>query len=434
MNDDTSMRLKVLGGCREQGRSSFLVQSDGGSWLFDCGVKRIVRGQAVGEYPLLDDVDFRRLDAVILSHAHEDHVASLPLLYKRGYRGKVWCTEPTARLAAEYCRTWLKNVERHRAPLPYEAGDIDRISFETRGYGESFDVGIKVEFVPAGHLVGSALCRVEWRGRRFVYTGDQAHEGRVLPDPAPAGPAEVFIVDGTYGRRRVMRDTSEGELLALVKRTAEAGGSVLLPMPRYGRSQELLVFLYERRSELPTIYVEGNLREASETYLGFRQWLRPEGAALLEKALSSDAFRYVTKPEERLAALRGAPALILASDAMLSSGPSVEYLRGLASDPKNLVVFTGHSAEGTTGARLVAGEREIGTPGEPETARLGVASVSIKVHPDVEENLALAPQRGQRVFIAHSDGGVADELAKAYRARGVEAGAPPVGAVVELFG
>ena len=266
-----------------------------------------------------------------------------------------------------------------------------------------------------------------------MYTGDQAHEGRVLPEPGPAGEAEALIVDGTYGDRRVRRDDSEGELVAFVKRAAAAGGSVLLPLPRYGRSQELLVLLYERRSELPPMYVEDNLREASERYLGFRDWLRPEGAALLAEALASGAFKFVASAEERLAALRDAPALILATDAMLSAGPSVEYLRGLAGDARNLVVLTGHSAEGTTGARLLAGEREVGTAAEPLEARLGVASVSVKVHPDVGENLALAPRAGQRVVIAHSDGDVADRLAAVYRARGVDAWAPPVGSTVELF-
>jgi predicted metal-dependent RNase len=428
-----SLRLKILGGCREQGRSSFLVEADGGSWLFDCGVKRAVVGATVGEYPLLDEIDCGRLDGVILSHAHEDHVAALPLLYKRGYGGSVWCTGPTARLAAEYCRSWLKNVERHRAPLPYAIGDIDRIRFETRGYGEPIDLGIRVEFVPAGHLVGSALCRVEWEGRRFAYTGDQAYEGRVLPDPAPAGEAETLIVDGTYGKRRVGRDESEGELLALIERTAASRGSVLLPLPRYGRSQELLVLLYERRSELPPIYVEDNLREASENYLGFREWLRPEGARLLAEALGSGAFRYVASAEQRRDAMCDAPALILATDAMLSSGASLEYLRGLAPEPRNLVILTGHSAEGTTGARLLSGERDVGTVAEPLTARLGIASVSIKVHPDMGENLALASSAAERAVIVHSEGRVADELAAQYRARGIDASAPEVGSTVELF-
>jgi len=426
------IKLTVLGGCREQGRSSFLLEAGGESWLFDCGVKRIVRGKTVGEYPLLDRIDATRLGAVVLSHAHEDHVASLPLLYKRGYRGKVWCTEPTARLAAEYCRSWLKNVERHGAEAPYAMGDIDSIQFETKPYGEAFDIGIEVEFRPAGHLVGSALCRVLCEGRRIVYTGDVAHEGRVLPDPAGPGEADALIVDGSYGTRHLRRDEAEGQLLALIAKTAAAGGSVLLPLPRYGRSQDLLVLLYERRSELPPIYVEDNLREASLAYLGFRDWLRPEGARLLDAALGSDAFRYVTGPAERQAALRDAPSLILATDAMLSSGPSVEYLRGLAGEARNLVVLTGHSAEGTAGARLAAGEREVGTAEGPLLARLGVASASIKVHPDLGENLALAPRAGQRVVIAHSDGPVADGLAAAYRGRGVAASAPEVGSSLEL--
>lgn len=433
MNDDRTLRVTALGGCREQGRSSFLVESGNGSWLFDCGVKRVLRGGTVGEYPLLDRVDVARLDAVILSHAHEDHSAALPLLYLQGYTGNVWCTEPTAILASEYCRTWLKNVERHGAPLPYQTRDIDRIRFETRGYGEAFDVGLKVELAPAGHLAGSALCRVEWEGRRFAYTGDQAHEGRVLPEPEPAGDVEALIVDGTYGNRRVSRDKTEAELLALIKKTVEAGGSVLLPLPRYGRSQEILVLLHQHLSELPPVYVEDNLREASERYLGFRSWLKGDGALLLETALRSGEFRYVANAQERLAASRESPAVILATDAMLSSGPSLEYLQALAGDSRNLVVLTGHAAEGTAGARLRAGERELNTAAGPLSARLGVASVSIKVHPDLGENLALATRSVRRVVIAHSDPDAADGLAAEYRARGIDASAPGVGKTSELF-
>ena len=433
MKGVNEVSLKILGGCREQGRSSFLLARGGDAWLLDCGVKRVVDGARVGEYPLIEDSELARIRAVVLSHGHEDHAAALPLLYLRGFRGEVWCTEPTARLAAEYCRSWLTAVRRLGAPEPYAEADIDRIRFATCSYGETVDIGVELRLLPAGHLLGASISEIGVGGRRLFYTGDVAYESRVLPEPSSPGDFDALIVDGSSGAERLGRDDSEQALFDLVRRAAERGGSTLLPLPRYGRSQELVVALYERRRELPPIYVEKGLREACEVYLEYRDWLRPNGAELLAEALASRAFHFIEAPEERADAVHDAPALFLAPDAMLSSGASLDYLGLLAADERNLVVVTGHVARGTTAARLLHGERRVSGPEGSFELRLAVSSAPLKIHPDREECLALAPGPGRRVIVVHSSPAAADSLAALFRSRGCDARAPAPGSEIELF-
>ena len=418
------LTLTILGGCREEGRASFLLRADGRSWLLDCGVKRLIAADHVGEYPALDLLDPASLEAVILSHAHEDHSAALPLLYKRGFSGKVYCTPPTAELAVQYCRTWQTTVERYGISAPYSADDVARIRFSMHPYGEKIDLGLKVTFSPAGHLVGSAVCRLEWQGHHFVYTGDAAFASRLLEDPCTEAAGEAMILDGSCGVHTLPRAAAEEQLLSLIRGAVAEDGSVLLPLPHFGRSQDVLLLLHKYSTGLPPVFVEANIRDACSNYFRFEKWLRPGAVAHLRTALASTSYRFIETEAQRRDAMRTTPSIILATDAMLSNGPVIDYLYALAGSPRNLVVLTGYQAPGTLGRRLSEGAFEIETPRGPIGMRARIEMATLKAHPDYNEILRLIGANTPKVFIAHSEGHAADNLEQALQSRGLAAIAP----------
>ncbi len=423
--------LQTLGGVGEEGRACFLLRADRRTWLLDCGVKRTIAGDHVGEYPAWEYLDPASLDAVILTHAHEDHSAALPVLYKNGFTGTVYCTPPTAELAVEYCHTWRKTVERYGFQAPYSAEDVERVRFARCEYGEEIDLGLKVTFSPSGHLLGSAMCHLEWQGHRLLYTGDAAWESPLLADPEDPV-SEVLIVDGSYGAQTFTRRTTEERLLALIREAGSRGGMTLLPLPRLGRSQDVMLLLQEESASLPPIFVEAGLREACADYARFASWLRPGAMVRLERALASPAFHWVETAAQRRSAWQTPAAVILATDAMFSNGTSVDHLHALAGSARNLIVLTGHQAPGTPGRELEQGKRDLAMAQGRLSVNARVERVTLKVHPVLSETLQLIGTNTREVFIVHSERDAADELERELRARDLPATVPALGTPYRL--
>ena len=373
---DLNIRLTALGGFREVGRSCILMQTKDSNVLLDCGLNV---GSPHDKFPYFYVPEFsvRDLDAVIISHAHLDHCGIVPFLYKYGYRGPVYLTLPTRNLATMLQLDFIQICEKEGTPQPYSKRDVKSSVLHTipLSWGKVTDIApdIKLTLHNSGHILGSSIIHLHFgKGDyNFVYTGDFKYQKtRLLEKAAVKFPrVESLLIESTYGGpqdRIPSRQESEKELKMILNATLKRGGKVLIPVLAVGRAQELLIVLEEYISkgfiDKVPVFIDGLISEATAIHTANPDFLSSD---LREKILHqgknpflSDFFETVSAQSERLDIIKGGPCIILATSGMLIGGPSVQYLRGLADDSKNSLVFVSYQVRGTLGSRIQKGFRE----------------------------------------------------------------------------
>ena len=380
--------ITCLGGFREVGRSAILVKTRESSILLDCGLNPGA-GRTPEAYPRLDDprLDLSDLDAVVITHAHLDHCALVPYLFKYGYDGPVYCTPPTAHLMVLLQSDFLKVMKEQGQVPPYDEKHVKDAILHTitLNYGVVTDItpDVKLTFYNAGHILGSAMVHLHI-GRGFhniVYTGDFKFGRTMLFEPAAHEfpRVETLIMECTYGGESVPpRTEAEGAFVHVVNETLRRGGKALIPVPAMGRAQEMMLVIdkYMREGKLieAPVYIDGMISEATAIHVAFSDFLSSKVKTSIQHGdhnpFESEYFTTVDHPSERQAIIEGPPCIILASSGMLEGGPSVEYFKGLAEDEKNTLIFVSYQIEGTLGGRIVRGLREVETRTEDGKVRI----------------------------------------------------------------
>jgi KH/beta-lactamase-domain protein len=374
---ELDIRLTALGGFREVGRSCILMQTRDSNILLDVGLNV---GNKYDQFPNFDIPEFsiRDLDAVIISHAHLDHCGMVPYLFKYGYSGPVYCTLPTRNLATMLQLDFVQICEKEGIPMPYSKRDVKSTVLHTipLSWGKVTDIApdIKLTLHNSGHILGSSLIHLHFGkgGYNFVYTGDFKYQKtRLLEQAAVKFPrVESLLIESTYGGpqdRIPSRQDSERELRQILNSTIKRGGKILIPVLAVGRAQELIIVLEEFISkgiidQVP-LFLDGLISEATAIHTAHPDFLSSD---LREKILHqgknpflSDFFTTVSGREERDNVIMGGPCIILATSGMLIGGPSVQYLKALAEDKKNSLIFVSYQVNGTLGSRIQRGFREI---------------------------------------------------------------------------
>ncbi len=374
-----SVFFTPLGGFHEVGRSCMLVETEESCVLLDCGISAGANHPTTA-YPRIDTDDFEidKLDAVIISHAHLDHCGFLPFLYKYGYDGPIYCSEPTSVLMTLLQLDYLDIFNKEGGYAPYDQKDVREAVLHTIPikYGVVTDVApdIKLTLHNAGHIIGSSIVHLHiGEGlHNLIFTGDFKFGRTMLLEPAACSfpRAETLVMESTYGGPDdVMsdRETVEGRLAKIVNEAAEKGGKVLIPTLAVGRAQEIMLVLnaYMKNKlikELP-IFIEGMISEATAIHTAYPEYLaRDLREQILYKDINpfqSDYFSVVDHPSDREKIAAGQPAVILATSGMMEGGPAIDYFRYLASDERNALVFVSYQVEGTLGNRLKNGAREV---------------------------------------------------------------------------
>ncbi|MHA1472533.1 MAG: beta-CASP ribonuclease aCPSF1, partial [Promethearchaeota archaeon] len=390
---ELDIRMTALGGFREVGRSCILMQTRDSNILLDVGLNV---GNKNDQFPNFDIPEFsiRDLDAVIVSHAHLDHSGMVPYLYKYGYKGPIYCTLPTRNLATMLQLDFVQICEKEGMHAPYSKRDVKSAVLHTipLSWGKVTDIApdIKLTLHNSGHILGSSLVHLHFGkgGYNFVYTGDMKYQKtRLLEKAAVKFPrVESLLIESTYGGpqdRIPSRQDSEHELRQILTSTFKRGGKVLIPVLAVGRAQELIIVLEELISkniiEQVPIFLDGLISEATAIHTANPDFLSLD---LREKILHqgknpflSDFFTTVSGRDERDNVIMGEPCIILATSGMLIGGPSVQYLKALAEDKNNSLIFVSYQVNGTLGSRIQRGFREIqytNTKGRSQLVRLNL--------------------------------------------------------------
>ncbi len=373
------VRLVTLGAFHEVGRAAMLIQAGSSSILLDSGINPGA-SDPTSAYPRFDtdEFDLEKLDAVVISHAHLDHCGILPFLYKYGYDGPVYCSEPTQTLMTLHQLDYLDVHSREGEHSPYDQKDVREVVTHTipLRYNVVTDVApdIKLTFHNAGHILGSSMVHLHiGEGlHNIVYSADFKFGRTMMLDPATAlfPRAETLIIESTYGGPDDImpdREGVEGRLVSIVNDTVEKGGKVLIPVPAVGRAQEIMLVLdaYMKNGalrELP-IYIEGMVNEATAIHTAFPEYLvRDIKEQILHKDINpfqSEYFHPVTHPSDREEIIAGGPCVIIATSGMLEGGPAIDYFRHLAPDPRNTLAYVSYQVDGTLGNRIKNGLKEV---------------------------------------------------------------------------
>ena len=447
-NKDQWARVTTLGCCREVGRAAFLLSTPESRILIDCGEKPANHNGT--PYLYVPEISpLTQLDAVVLTHAHLDHSAFIPLLYKYGYEGPVYSTPPTRDMAAMLQLDYLEVVRKETDRIPYTSNEVKtyvRHSI-TLNYGNVTDIApdIKLTFHNAGHILGSAIAHFHVGDGLYnvAFTGDFNYSKSRLFSPAMAQfpRLEALFIESTYGGvndiQPARRDAEE-KLYEVVNMTLKRGGKVIIPAFAVGRSQEVMLALEEgiRLGKIPkvTIYLDGMIREATAIHTAYPEYLNNElRNQIFREGLNpflAPCFVQVDSPELREKVIAGDPCVVITTSGMLNGGPIFEYLRGCAPDARNALVFVGYQAEGTVGRRIQKGWRELPLGGR-ETIQVNLECLTVdgfSGHSDRRELMNyvghISP-RPEKIFTIHGDENKTIDLASSlYKRYHIETHSP----------
>lgn len=423
---DQWARVTTLGCCREVGRAAFLLTTPESRILIDCGEKPDNTNST--PYLYVPEINpLSQLDAVVLTHAHLDHCALIPLLYKYGYDGPVYSTPPTRDLSAMLQLDYLDVIHKEDRKIPYTSNEVKtyiRHSI-TLNYGNVTDIApdIKLTFHNAGHILGSAIAHFHVGDGLYnvAFTGDFNYSKSRLFNPATASfpRLEALFMESTYGGSDMMqpqRSDAEERLYETINTVLSRGGKVIIPAFAVGRSQEVMLGLEEgiRKEKIPNvkIYLDGMIREATAIHTTYPEYLNSDLRNQIFKEgmnpFLSESFVAVDSPELREKVINGDPCVIITTSGMLNGGPVMEYLSNLAADEKNALVFVGYQADGTLGRRIQKGWREVPL-GRRESIVINLEIVTVdgfSGHSDRRQLMNYIGQiqpRPEKIFTIHGD-------------------------------
>ena len=380
MSDDQWVRITTLGCCREVGRAAFIISTPETRVLVDCGDKP----GAEDEVPYLQVPEAlgsgaSSLDAVVLTHAHLDHSALIPLLFKYGYDGPIYTTEPTRDLMGLLTLDYLDVAAKEGRAPPYESEMVREAIKHTvpLEYGDVTDIApdIKLTLHNAGHILGSAISHFHIGDGLYnvAFSGDIHYDDtRLFNGAVNEFPrVETLVLESTYGGRndyQTDQEDSERKLKHTLSNTLEHGGKVLVPAFAVGRSQEIMLVLEEamREGDIPEVpvHLDGMIWEATAIHTTYPEYLRDE---LRERIFHDDSNPFLSEQfnhidggeDERQEVADGGPCIILSTSGMMEGGPVLSWIEHLGSDDESTLVFVGYQAQGTLGSRIQNGRREI---------------------------------------------------------------------------
>ncbi len=453
------MHIDFCGAVRTVTGSQHLLSLNGQKILLDCGLYQGSRKESYERNQKLP-YEAAEVDVLILSHAHIDHSGNIPNLVKNGFQGDIICTYATRDLCSIMLRDSAKiqsydieylNKKRRRKGLsmlePYYTMEdvVESLKhFIGIGYERRYQVmpGVDLTFYDAGHILGSAIVALDIndeeqkRSTRLVFSGDLGRAGQaILRDPTFIDEADVLLVESTYGNREHdPAPATLNKLEAVVNRTCQRGGKLIVPAFAVGRTQELVYGLHKLvrardiSPKLP-VYVDSPLAiDATGIYRLHPEAYDREVFEFLADDVHSDPFgfdmmRYTrsTNQSKELNFLRE-PAVIISASGMCEAGRILHHLKNNVEDPRNTVLIVGWQAPNTLGRRIVEKQPRLRILGEEYDLRAEVVTINgFSAHAGRSELLdwtARINERPRQTFVVHGELDASLALADGLRGQG----------------
>jgi metallo-beta-lactamase family protein len=433
------MELTFLGATGTVTGSKYLLayETDSGikRILIDCGLFQGLKQLRLKNWTKLP-INPKDVDAVLLTHAHIDHTGYLPLFVKNGFSGKVYCTQATRDLCdillpdsahlqeeeADYANR--RGFSKHNPALPlYTKEDADNalellvaVDFE-----QNVDLGdgLTFTFSPNGHILGSAFLRIQHKKTSIIFSGDLGRPNDVLMNPpARIKQADYLVLESTYGNLRHEQDDPKVKLAAVINRTVERKGVVLIPVFAVGRAQEILYYISLLKSsgviskDIP-VYLNSPMAVDATAIFSHHSGehrLSPEQC----RELSRTAHMVNSVEQSKHLNETKGPMIILSASGMASGGRVVHHLKAFAPRPNNTILFVGFQAAGTRGSAMLNGAESIKIHGEYVPIRAEVEFISnLSAHADYSEIITWLTgieTPPKKTFITHGEPVAADAM------------------------
>ncbi|WP_162062552.1 MBL fold metallo-hydrolase RNA specificity domain-containing protein [Vibrio taketomensis] len=425
----------VTGSCHE-------IRVENHAILIDCGLF-----QGADERPLDIDFAIEHLTALLLTHAHIDHIGRVPWLVGEDFHQPIYCTEATAELVPLMLEDGLKlQLGLTNREIQYVLNNIDCL-LRPQPYNQWFTLEadestpLKVRFQPAGHILGSAYIEIELpNGEVVVFSGDLGPSNTpLLPDPTSPKRADYLLIETTYGNKRHDEIESRSErLLAIIQRSLADGGAILIPAFSVGRTQELLfdieqlIHQHQIDANLPIILDSPMAQKVTESYRNFKTLWGKEAKERLanqrhplafEQCIVVDDHRSHLKIVNRLKST-GEAAIVVAASGMCQGGRIMDYLKALLPDERTDILLAGYQAQGTLGRAIENGEMQLEIDMEEIEVNAQVHTMSgYSAHADQADLLqfvqAIEPKPKQ-VHLIHGEEQSRAEFGERLRALGYE--------------
>ena len=408
------LSVRGLGGCNEVGRSAvYLEFQKGNNVLLDFGVS--FSRNFDRQFPLYELVDFEKLNVVLLSHVHSDHLNGIPLLYRNGFKGQVVTHKYNEKVIPLILQDYMEMYKNIHGKLPYSYTDI--ISMANNMVYVDFDdtkelsPGVKATFLNAGHILGSAMIKIQYGDdNSILYTGDfSTRDNNLISGAAlPSGITHI-ISESTYGNK--INDKSyeaeKDEFIQSVKRTIDRNGSVIIPCFAVGRSQEVLYTLIKSDIKAP-IFIDGLIRDVNP---------------IAESILKNSQDRYVLAPKDisfnnprinnidkvRSETIRKeietdpTPKIILTTSGM-GEGLAERYIKSHLENERNQIAFVGYQVNNSLGRQLVDNKPEIiFSDGEKKQVKATITQNHFSAHADGLELRQLVRINPETILLMHGE-------------------------------
>ena len=414
--------------------SKTLVETEELNVLVDCGMF-----QGLKELRLLNwkslPFDAGKIDVVLLTHGHLDHVGYLPRLVKQGFRGSIIGTAPTLDIAEiilrdsariheeEAKRANEEGFSKHHPALPYYTGlEVERVLklFKSQEVDDWLHLSesIRCRFVYNGHILGACFIEMELAGKRCVFSGDVGRkDDLLLNDPQKPGKADYLVLESTYGNKLHPKDNIEEILSDLIKKIIHNRGTLIIPTFAVERLQIVMYILWRmyKRNRIPglPIYIDSpmgnNVLTLFEKYPGWHKM------PLKELKAASDHMKIITSYRDTWNAIDDNRAkVVVAGSGMVTGGRVLTYLQQYADQKNTVVLLVGYQAEGTRGRQLLDGAHEIKIRGRYYPVKAQIHHVeSLSAHADQRELLdwlSEIDEKPRQVFLVHGEPTALDAL------------------------
>ncbi|MCR9293197.1 MAG: TIGR00730 family Rossman fold protein [bacterium] len=436
------MKLTFLGANRQVTGSRYCLEADGSRLLIDCGLthEREFLKRNWESCPIAAN----SFDAVLLTHVHIDHSGLLPKFVREGFSGPIYATVPSedlleimlrdsARIHEEDAKYKKRRHEKEgrRGKYPevplYTERDVERVLPLVEGveYGRQIHIGnhFSVRFLDAGHILGSAcievIAREAGESRTFVFSGDIGQWGRpLLNDPSTFEHADFVVMESTYGdRNHPEAGDIDSQMEAIINRTLDRGGNVVIPTFAVERAQELLFHIgrlvHDKRIPEVPVYLDSPMAvDVTQVYTSHIRHMDDEAKSLLSglgPSMELPAYMKLVRTADESKAINydRRPSIIMSTSGMCTSGRIKHHLRQNISRYESTILFVGFQARGTLGRLILDGREEVRIHGANRPVKADIEQIfGFSGHADQDDlmrwlgSLQSAPQQ---IFLTHGE-------------------------------